>query len=345
MVYLFLNGDEYLVAQALSQIKAGLGDAEMADLNTMDVEGSRTSAADLLGQAAMMPFLAPRRLVIARGYLTYLDRRMAQSKDTGSAAHAEAVTLLTGVGQVDESADLLFVDDGVDKRRALWRGFRLPEGQAVPGLAELVKSGVISAPDLPTPDAKAIPAWLQQRARERQIPIQNRAVQMLADFVGTNLRQLDNELDKLAAYADGHPISDQDVRLLVSDASEALIWDLTDALSQRNGQGAMQALTELRRGEANAFYLLTMIARQYRLILQVKEAMQSLGNDRTAIARQIKENPYPVGKAMGLSRQYAQPDLIAILERLLEVDFAMKTGADPETEIDVLVAELTLGIK
>ena len=29
------------------------------------------------------------------------------------------------------------------------------------------------------------------------------------------------------------------------------------------------------------------------------------------------------------------------MDQLLRADFAMKTGADPETEIDVLVAELT----
>ena len=30
------------------------------------------------------------------------------------------------------------------------------------------------------------------------------------------------------------------------------------------------------------------------------------------------------------------------MERLLEADFAMKTGADQNTEIDVLVAELSV---
>ncbi len=100
---------------------------------------------------------------------------------------------------------------------------------------------------------------------------------LLADFVGPNLRQLDNELEKLAVFASGRAITAADVRLLVSDASEAMIWDLTDALSQRNAKQAMLALHALRRADANDFYLLTMIARQYRIILKVKDAMSGGG--------------------------------------------------------------------
>ena len=148
-------------------------------------------------------------------------------------------------------------------------------------------------------------------------------------------------MHKLATYASGRPITVHDVRLLVSDASEALIWDLTDALSQRNGRGALQSLYELRRGDANPFYLLTMIARQYRILLKVKAAMQSGGGNEFDIAKLVGEKPYSVKKAMNQANSYPLPALIATMDRLLEADFAMKTGADPETEIDLLIAELT----
>jgi DNA polymerase-3 subunit delta len=159
--------------------------------------------------------------------------------------------------------------------------------------------------------------------------------------VGPNLRQLDNELNKLAAYARGRSITTDDVRLLVSDASEALMWDLTDGLSQRNKRKAMRALYELRRGDANPFYLLTMIARQYRIIIKVKEAMAQGMHNEYEIAKAVKESPYPVKKAMGQARAYSFPALEQAMEQMLEADMAMKTGANSETEIDLLVARLT----
>lgn len=343
MILLLLDCDEYLAAERLAALKQGMGDPEMASLNTNVLVGAQTDAAELLGYTGMMPFLSERRLVIVEGYLSHLDKRMAASKSAESAAHAEAARLLDGFGHVPDFADLVFVDDKVDKRRPLWRGFT-PEtagAQKVAGLADLIKAEVVTLESASTPDARALPGWIQGRAKAKRVEIQPQAVQKLAAYVGPNLRQLDNELDKLGAYAYGRAVTPADVDLLVSDASEAMIWSLTDALSQRNGRGAMQALGGLRRNEANAFYLLTMIARQYRIMLKVKDAMQrGPGQNEYDIAKQLGEKPFPVKKAMQQSSQYSQPHLIAVMDRLLSADYAMKTGADPDTEIDVLVAEL-----
>ncbi len=341
MIYLFLKPDEYLAAGRLAQLKAALGDPEMADLNTSEQVAGQTSAAGLLGQASMMPFLAARRLIIARGYLQRLDKRMAASKSTDSAAHQEAAQLLEGLQTLPDTADVVFWEEaGVDKRRQLWKGFMAGE-QRVSGLQALVKAGAIKLEEWHTPDSKALPGWIQRQAKAKKTPIEGRAVMMLANYVGTNLRQLDNELDKLSAYARGRAITADDVKLLVSDASEALIWDLTDGLSQRNGRKAMRALYELRRGDANPFYLLTMIARQYRIIIKVKEAMAQGMHNEYDIAKAVKESPYPVKKAMAQARAYSFPALEQAMEQMLEADVAMKTGANSETEIDLLVARLT----
>lgn len=350
MVYLLLDCDEYLAAQQIAEYKAALGDPELADLNITEVDGAKTTAGDLLGQASMMPFLSPRRLVIARDALAQLDKRMAQSKDSHAAAYHDAARLLTGLATLPDTTDLVLVESGLDKRRGLWRGFSVAvkraDGEAeqrVPGVQALIKEKQIELVELHAPEARNLPNWINQRARARQIAIDGRAVQLLATYVGVNLRQLDNELEKLSLYASGRPISPADVNLLVSDASEAMIWSLTDALSQRNPRAAMQSLQTLRRNDANAFYLLTMIARQYRIILKVKEAMSSTGGGGSEfdIAKQVSEKPYPVKKAMQQALGYTFDELIGVLDRLLTADYAMKTGADPEAELDMLIAQLT----
>ncbi|MCB0093256.1 MAG: DNA polymerase III subunit delta [Caldilineaceae bacterium] len=345
MIQLILDGDEFLVKQHVGAIKAGMGDAEMASLNTAELVGNQADAARILGDASMMPFLAAKRLMLVYGYLDHLDKRMAASKSADSAAHAEAVQLLDGLTHPPETADIIFIDS-VDKRRQLWKGFTRPASADAPerkigGLSELVQAKHAALVELGAPDARALPGWIQQYAKRHNIAIEGQAIRMLCDYVGVNLRQLENELQKLAAYASGRAISGQDVKLLVSDASEALIWNLTDALSQRNGRTAMRSLYELRRGDANPFYLLTMITRQYRIMVKVKDAASSGGGNEYDIAKLVGESPYPVKKALQQSRQYKIEELDAIMERLLETDYAMKTGADPETAIDVLVAELT----
>lgn len=295
----------------------------------------------------MMPFLSERRLIIVRGLLDALDKRMGASKSAESAAFQEAAHLLTSLHTIPDTCILVLVDNSVDKRRGLWKGFvqsasgDRPE-RKIDGIDALIKAKVIEAETLTTPDPKTLPGWLQARARTRNIAIEGGAVAVLCDFVGSNLRQLDNELEKLALYADGRPITPQDVRAMVSDASEEMIWNLTDALAQRQPAKAMQALRELQRNDQNPIGMLSAIARQYRMLIEIKSVMAAGQSNKFDIAKQLGYAAFPVEKAMRLVNQYTFDELEHAMERLLEADVAMKTGADQNTEIDVLVAELSV---
>lgn len=344
MIHLFLNCDEYLSALAVAKLKSGLGDSEMADLNTTVLTAPQTSGSDILGEASMMPFLAAKRLVMVHGYLSNLDKRAAAGKESSSSAHLEAADFFERLLALPDTCELVLFEDGLDKRRQLYRGYTYSgdgEQRKVPGVAGLIKAGHVQLHELKAPDAKNLAGYIAQWTRKREIAIDGRAIRLLADYVGADLRRLDNELDKLATYARGRTVNEGDVKLLVSDASEALIWNLTDALSQRNGRVAMRSLCELRRSDANPFYLLTMIARQYRIIIKVKEASARGAGNEYDIAKVVKESPFPVKKALQQCRKYTFEQLDEIMFRLLQTDYAMKTGADPDTEIDVLIAELT----
>jgi len=345
MIHLLLSADEYLAAEWLAAQKAALGDPELAGLNTVELTGNQP-AATVLGEAAMMPFLCDRRLLIVRGLLDAYEKRMAASKSDAATVYVEMAQLLDGLRGVPETCVLVFVDNSVDKRRGLWKGYVLPATgdhveRRIDGLEALLKAGVLKQETLTAPDAKMLPGWLQARARTRQIAIEGNAVTLLCDFAGANLRQLDNELEKLALYADGRPITVQDVRTMVADVSEELIWSLTDALGQRQGANAMRALRELRRGDQNPIYLVTMIARQYRMLIEIKSVLGAGQNNPDAIAKQLGYGAYPVKKAMQLVPQYTYAELEDALDRLLEVDMAMKTGADQDTELDIVIADLS----
>jgi DNA polymerase-3 subunit delta len=86
---------------------------------------------------------------------------------------------------------------------------------------------------------------------------------------------------------------------------------------------------------------MTMIARQYRIIIKVKDAMVAGPGSENEIAKRVQEHPFVVKKAMQQARQYTFDELHMIMNRLLETDYAMKTGYDTDTLVDMLVADLT----
>ena len=348
MIYLFLRADEYLAAERLAALKAALGDPETAGLNISEFEAN-SSASDIAGIAAMMPFLAEKRLVIVRGYLDALERRLVASKKNDSAAHHEVAYLLEELpGLAGESADVVFVDQNVDKTKALWKGLVVAADAKHPerklgGLEGWVKAKHATLEQLLAPSERDLPGWVQQRSRAKGIQIGGSAVALLARFVGPDLRRLDNELDKLSLYAWKRPITDADIHALVADASEEKIWTLTDALCQRNPSVAARTLHELLQDkEQNPIGLLSSIAKQYRLLIAVKSAQGHGAAPADAIAAQLGERPFPVEKAMKLTGRYSFTELITIMERLLLADVAMKSGTDPATELQMVMAELAL---
>jgi DNA polymerase-3 subunit delta len=373
MVTLFLNSDEYLVSRRVAELKAALGDPDLVAVNTAELEGERTAAADLLAQASMMPFLAERRLIVARGLLDALEKRMAGRKggapdadDTAGntagntagdgpdapagegAAFREAEILLTGLPSVPDTAELLLIDQKVDRRRGLWKGFTVKGGRGaadrtVPGLDALARAGSIKVETLATPAERDLGGWIAEHAHAHKLRIDGKAIALLAARVGPDLRRLTVELEKLSLYAGARPIAEADVRLLVADTAEEKIWNLTDALSKRNADAAVRSLADLWRDDQNPFGVLGAIANNYRLIIRAKTALPGSPDE---VARKLGVKPgYPLQKAVEAAPRYSFAELDAIMERLLAANVAMVTGSDQRTEVDILVADLTVGTK
>ena len=88
--------------------------------------------------------------------------------------------------------------------------------------------------------------WLQDRAVQRGISIDPRAIEALTDLVGANLRTLATELEKLAMYAGPRAITPEDVRLLTPQAREERIFDLVDAVVEGRAADALRLLRMIR---------------------------------------------------------------------------------------------------
>ena len=309
MLYLFLDADDFLASRKIAALNRALGDAEMADLNFSSVEGPRSNAAELFYLAETMPFLTERRLLVVNGYLAHLDKRMGASKGTDNAAYDEAAVLLTGFTRPVETCDMVFVDGSVDKRRHLWKGFTQSKDgteRKITGLADLAAGKQIVLEELATPDPKQLPGWIAGKAKAERSTIRRRGSGNAGKLCwAQDIARLENELAKLAAlccgaaHYRGRRAKNGERRQRGPD------WDLTDAVSLRDGRKAMTALYELRRGDANPFYLLTMMARQYRILIKVKDAVQTGGGNEYDIAKRVGESPYPVKKAMAQTRAYS----------------------------------------
>lgn len=346
--YLLHGPDEFAGAEFLDELKAKLGDPGLAALNTTVFDGRTASLPDLRAICDTLPFLTARRLVIVEGWLTRLAAKTDAADDADAAGDdADA--------DDDEAAPAQRPQRGGPKETLKELVAYLPllpestalvlvETRALPKTHAVLKAATgagwayIKFFDLP--QGKELVDWIRKRAKTEGGEFTREAAQALAE-VENDPRGLGHEIDKLLTYVDrARAVELDDVQTLTPAGGEAIIWDLVDSIGQRRGPQALRQLHKLLETAA-PFYVLTMIVRQYRLLLLVKEQLLTRASD-AEIARALAQNPYTIGKISAQARNYELPNLERIYRRLLDYDVDIKTGQiAPAAALDTLVAALT----
>ena len=325
MFYVYHGEDEFSRSEEVAQRKQQVMAAGMGDLNITELDGRRLTFEELVNACQAVPFLAERRLVIVHDLLQRFDgaraargRRAAtdgaRAVSTADAAFAEQ--LVAYLPHMPPSTRLVFVDAKA-----------LNASNPVLKAAQRSKDGFIKL--FTVPEGRALDNWVRERAQQHGAPITPQATELLTAAVGANLRQLDRELAKLAAYANyARDISAEDVRTLVQATRESDIFGLVDSLGARRREEALRHLEELLADpDAHELYILTMIARQVRLILAAKELAEEQGQGVDAVQRELRlSRRFIAEKVISQARMFRMEELEALLRRVAELDQAIKTG-------------------
>jgi DNA polymerase-3 subunit delta len=167
------------------------------------------------------------------------------------------------------------------------------------------------------------------------------AVMDLAEFVGDELRQLDQELIKLGDYARGRTVTREDVRKLVPATRAASVFELADALGTGNAAVASRLMAHaLDVDNEPPLRMLAMIARHYRQLIQLK-ALQAQGVKAPEIARSLGIFEWKIASLVNQANRHSFARLEQAMAHILAADEAIKTGKLTDREaMDVLLAEL-----
>jgi DNA polymerase-3 subunit delta len=335
MFYILHGENELERSEQVADFKRKIGDESVRDLNVTVLDGRKTTLSELQHAADSIPFLADKRLVLVEGLLGRLAGRKSKASDeadddstpTGSAKDF-LNDLLVYLPTVSESTRLVFV-----------------EAQSIkpshPVLKLAQKQSGKTVIEFPQPQAGELTNWIIKRAKKHGGEIDRVAANRLAAMIGSDLRRIDQELEKLITYVNAQrSVNEKDVLLLVTDSGLSNIFDMVDALGRRDGKKASRELHLLIDQGDNPLGLLAMIVRQFRLLIQVKELSEKpLPPD--AIAKELKLHPFVVKKIGEQARNFSLPQLETIYRRLLDIDVEIKTGQTSDVlALDLLVAGL-----
>ncbi|MEM7803226.1 MAG: DNA polymerase III subunit delta, partial [Chloroflexota bacterium] len=195
--------------------------------------------------------------------------------------------------------------------------------------------------------------WIVQKATAKGGKMHPRSAAVLAQNAGNDLALLDNEIEKLVLFkgvaeASADPdtfepaeISPKDIELLSPGIAEANIFDLVDALGNRNGAQASRLLQRKLDEGTEPFLIFSMFIRQFRLLIQVKE----LADKRVTppeIAKTVRIHKFVAQKLSQQCRSFSIEQLERIYRHLLDIDVRVKTGKeDIVTALNMLIFSLT----
>jgi DNA polymerase-3 subunit delta len=143
------------------------------------------------------------------------------------------------------------------------------------------------------------------------------------------------------AYKDKTTIESQDVVALVKGKFDDNIFNFVDAIAAKNKKLAHHLLTDQLNSGANESYLLAMLIRQFRILLQVKSLTEGQRIVASVVASELKIHPFVAQKALYQIKNFSENKLKEIYSQLLAADAKIKTNlADTKVLFDLLLTKI-----
>ena len=313
--YLITGDDRPKVVRAVRRLRARVGEEAAELLSATDVTGDDAVAAcNALGL-----FADERRLVVVD------DVERWKAPDAAAVAsyleNPAPTTVLALVGELPASSPLV---------------------KAVSRVGEVLKY------ELPKRGTKAdVPAWVAKQFAALGIDADRAVCRALVELVGTDPTELSTEIDKLAGWAAGDAIREQDVVALVAARAEAPPFALTDAWGRRDVAGVLAASEHLleRSGVPSRDELPRVAGLLTSHIRRVLECQALSASDVPAreAAERLRKNRFYVQKLYEQAANFSVEELRAAIVRLAALDLGLK-GASKlpgELELDRALVDVT----
>lgn len=195
--------------------------------------------------------------------------------------------------------------------------------------------------ELPLLNNAQLNIWIKNKTAKEEIKIQLQVSQEIINLTGNDLWRINNDVNKLINYKKKEKeIKVEDVKELVSGDVDENIFALTDAISQKNKQLAIKLLEEQYEAGLSNEYIIFMLIRQLKILLQIKtELNKNLNADQ--IIQKLKLHPFIIKKGIIQARNFTILDLKNSLNRLIEIDFLSKTGqAKSKTLLNLFIVNI-----
>lgn len=322
MIIFIYGEDAFRSKRKLKELKGKfLRDVDLSGNSLAVIAGESCGIREINEAAAPASLFARRRMIIIENIFSN------KSKDVFGQV---LEYLKKKEGGADENIIILWdtatSKEKLPKYKSELFSFLVKQKYSIPEFCKLSNAAVID--------------WIKKECQARGGKINLRAAGTLAAVLANDLWAVDSELGKLISFKGGDEISHEDVLEMVRGQFDENIFALTDAVGGKNKALATKLLEEQLAAGVADIYLLSMVTRQFKILLQIRQAIDS-GASPQSMAKALGLHPFVAQKGAGQARNFSLPALKEIFNSLVEIDYKVKSGkGEARVLLGVFLAKL-----
>ncbi len=322
-LYLFYGPEDLLIRDAVDRIRSSLVTPSLEQVNLTIIEDNAITADNIINACETLPIMDEKRLVIVKDLILARPGKKGLGKGDVERLQSYLANL------PDYTCLIIVMKTKPDMRTKIMKNIK--------------KAGHIIEFNKLRPQVLA--KWITKRldisGKTITMPVLNRFIELIGyqnrDSDKT-LDDVDNEIKKIVEYSkDRTMITLEDVETLAPENLDTNIFKLVDSVGGRDIPKAFMLLEHLKRSGEPPVKVLFMIARQFRLLLQVS-LLRGRELSHRDISSKLRLPPFVTASLIRQSANFTQGDLKTALKECGKMDVLIKSGRmEPWLALELLV--------
>ncbi|MEY8868944.1 DNA polymerase III subunit delta [Meridianimaribacter flavus] len=307
-VYFLMGEEPYYIDKLSEFIEDNILSEEEKGFNQMVLYGRDVSVEDIIGNAKRFPMMAEHQVVIVK---EAQDLSRTIDKLEAYVANPQPTTILV----------VNYKYKKIDKRKSLYKTIK--------------KNGVVF--ESKKLYDNQVPDWIRRVLSGQSYSITPKAALMLAEFLGTDLSKINNELEKLKiVLPEGTEITPEHIEQNIGISKDYNNFELHKAIGDRDTKKAFKIIKYFGENPKDNPMVVTvsLLHSYFSKLLQLHGL-----NDKSSrnVASALKINPYFANEYIVAARNYPMKKVSAVIASLREFDVKSKgVGANAIPQSDLL---------
>ena len=299
-IYILFGEEKYLQEEYLRRIKKTFGDISLG-INYILLD--ENSISSLISDIETPAFGYEKKLIVIRNSNIFKKDYKLPIKDRFKEYVNENIDI------INESCIIVFIEDTIHKMDLY---------KVVEKVATIVETKFMKPPE--------IRAKLKKICSMYKVNAIDNTLDYLIEISGTNMQDLINEIRKLIEYAgESGEIKKEDIDKLSIKDVQAVIFDLTDYLGEKNIKKALSVLDDLIYNKEPIQKIIITLYNHFRRLYLTKLAIIEKRNILQTL--NLKPNQtFLINKYQKQANYFSIEEIKNILIELIDLDYNYKSG-------------------